>query len=265
MPTDEHTLTIPATDGRTIEELKADDSYEALTVHEISNGGMVSTEEGTGFGIPKEKLDEWRERTGKEPKAGMAIRLYPGGLGSRIHGVDLDGDEVYWETPAERVADRAEWLADYDRRQREEFAEEKEQLDRDYESLPDPLKKRIDRYRAEDEGFRITSEGYELFACVEAAKFAARAREAVADHRHDDRVDEFWSRTDRGEDKVWSGDRPEEPEVAWLIWAWALNSELFDYDYEEERRVLDHSPEHSGNTFGGAMMLAIGLIQGKEL
>ena len=42
--------------------------------------------------------------------------------------------------------------------------------DAKYEALPDPLKARIDRFRAESESFRVDSEGYEMMAVWDAPK-----------------------------------------------------------------------------------------------
>jgi hypothetical protein len=173
MPHEEQTITIPRTDGRTIEELKTADGYGEFTVERADyrdDGSVtITTTDGTGFGITAADLQNWKEArnggrggTVNDPpliEKGMTGRIYPRGLGL-IHGIDVDGTEVYWKTPAERAADRANWLAAYDRDQREEFAHERAKLDADYEALPPKLKARIDRFRAEDEGFRVTSESY---------------------------------------------------------------------------------------------------------
>jgi hypothetical protein len=48
------------------------------------------------------------------------------------------------------------------------FKTQQVQLDADYESLPQEFKSRIDRFRSRDPGFRIESEAYEMFICIQA-------------------------------------------------------------------------------------------------
>lgn len=255
--------------GKTIAEMKAADTYEETSIEKISQtddgGWSFTTTNSSGLGISREHMEAWIAQVKREPAKGMPIRIYPGGAGT-FHGVDIDGVEVFWRTPAERIAERARWLAEHDREQREEFVDQREQLDRDFEQLPDPLKLRIARFRRESPGFRIDSERYELFCCTEAAKFADRARRRVASGEDDQAVDEFWSSPELrakagGKDTVWA-DEPDHSEVRWLLWAWAINSKAYDYDYERQRDVLDHSEGHSGNTFGGAMQMARSLLEG---
>lgn len=262
------TLHMPALDDRTIQEMKAEDKPQVLTLEECSkerDGYGVRTEEGTGFGISEANMKGWRKRTGKKPEAGMRVHLYSGGLGSEFHGVDIDGEEVFWLTPAERVARRADWLANYDRRQREKFAEQREQLDADYEGLPPLLQDRIKQFR-EEEGFRAGWEGYEMFCCKEAAKFAEAARQAVEDGSYADEVDAFWALDDatRAQGGKVFEEEPKDPAERWLLWAWALNTETLDYDHDKQKKVLGSSSDHSGWTFGSACALAGWLLRPVE-
>lgn len=228
-------------DPRTIPEMKAADEWQEGPITEVTpygegDGWSVSFREemtskgpatypGTmGLGVPK--FD------GKpEPKVGDTLRVYGGGFGSTFHGIDINSVEVFWRTPWERMAKRVQWLADYDRRKREHFAAEKDELDRKFDALPDPLKRRIERFRGEDPAFRVESEAYELVACVDGAKIAAHLRYEV----------------DAGAD-------PGEAVKRFYDLGWERQKEL----------VPDLDEGHSGNTFGGACRLALALLRGDE-
>lgn len=238
-------LRIPPTDDQTIEELKqADLGYADLTLRSCE-GGSIQTEQGSGFGVEPEKLEAWRAKTGKEPEQGMALRLYSSmGL---IHGCDLDGVEIFWQTPAERVVERAKWLADYDRKQREKFAGEREKLDTNYMHLPPPLKARIDRFRQQP-GFRATAEGYEMFCCMEAMRFTKRAQRAAVDQENKEEMEAFWK--DPPDKDPWATE-PDSYAEAWFLWVVGA----------EQHRLLGADPEHTGNTFGAAIGMALELLR----
>lgn len=215
-------------DARTIAEMKAEDRYEDHVVKEVrgpSRGYFdVTCEDGIGLGVPK--------RRGKpEPKPGDAIRIYGQGFGFAFHGIDLNGVEIFWRTPWERLLERVKWLAEYDRRKRETFARSKPKMDAAFNALPDPLKRRIERFRREDPAFRIDSESYEMASCSDAPKIAEALRpeiEAGADPG--DAVERFHK----------------------LSWE------------EQKALVPKLSDGHSGNTFGGACRLALALLRGED-
>lgn len=265
--------------GLTIAEIKAQDKPNTGTLTEarldderdfLHVGYEGDDAWGNAAGISAERcpggvLPEWLvEAAKKDELVGKSITFYS--RGSQFHGVDIDGREVFYRTPMERDADRAVWLAEHDRENREEYAERKEQRDRDYEALPEPLKNRIARFRAADPAFRVESEGYELFCCVEAAKFVERARDAAAHGANRVAVEKFFAQPERKDgEKVWDGEHPEDPALAWLLWAWAVGSEGPDYDHDRQRELLDYSRDHSGNTFGGAMAMAGAILRGEEV
>lgn len=84
------TLEMPETDGRTIAELKAADTYSTYTLKSIE-GGSVSTKEGTGFFLSGEHLKAWEQRSGKRPEAGMEIRVYSGPSESSVERSEGQG------------------------------------------------------------------------------------------------------------------------------------------------------------------------------
>lgn len=65
---------------------------------------------------------------GHTPAPGQRVRIYEGGLHGRINGVDLDGEEVFYRTPAEDEAQFAE-LA---RREAARVRESNPNADEDY-------------------------------------------------------------------------------------------------------------------------------------
>jgi hypothetical protein len=255
--------------GMTIAEMKAEDDYDEHVIEEVNRNGdhtSITSEDGMGLG--------WnRERVGDEiydsvvPQKGSILRVYGSGLGYRFHGIDLDGQELFWETPMERDAERVRWMADDDRSHREEFAEEKPKLDKDFENLPAPLKARITRFREADPAFRVTSEAYELFACTEGAKFWRAALEAErGDYNHDE-VERFWADPEIREKEYGSDIKgtvyeedpgPENYAQRWLIWVWSRET-------DRQKELIDYDTGHSGNTFGGAMWLALALLRGDEV
>lgn len=267
--------------GMTIEEMKAADTFADEEIKVVTpsfdeggrlDGYTFTTAKGTGFGIYRSRAGDALDEI--KPNPGSTVRVYPGTLGN-VHGVDIDGVEAFWKTPMERDLERLEWLADHDRSQREEFAERKPKLDADFAALPDPLKARIQRFRDEDPGFRVTSESYELFCCVEAAKFAKAANKAANDNADALDVARFWGDENLRlaalsvsgiEESVWGVDPgPDKYAERWLLWAWALNTEAYDYDHARQFEALDAEAGHSGNTFGGAMMCALRLLRGDEV
>lgn len=246
-------------DGRTIGEMIAEDPHTEYRIEgaEFSGDGTtVNLGGGLSTFLP-----------GPEIKIGDTVWIYDGGdggWGSQRHGWALNGEIVEWKTPLERAADRLNWLVQRDRKKREQFVEERMKLDADFAALPTPLKERIERFRVEHADFRVDGERYELFCCTEAAKFAERARKAS--HRTRAEAERFWRspklRAAAG-GAIWD-DRPASADARWLLWAWALNSKAYDYNYKRQRRLLDSSDGHSGNTFGGSMHLALGLLENAQ-
>lgn len=218
-----------STDPRTITEMIEAEPYEVFTVEKAErskDGESTTVEFDGGLGTSLK---------GPEVKVGDTIWLYTGGrpaFGSERHGWALNGKVIEWQTPWERFAERVRWLADNDRRKREEFEKNREQMDARYEALPVAFKKRIDRFRAERADFRIDSEAYEMAAVVDGAKIAEHLRPKVPEGESaKDTVQAFY-------DLPWS---------------------------EQKALIPDLDDGHSGNTFGGACMLARADLDGEDL
>lgn len=224
-------------DTRLVHEMKAEDDWQEGTITEVtpySNGegwsvsfagdltsrGPLERIGTMGCGVPKIE--------GKpQPRVGGRLRIYGKGFGFQFHGIDLDGEEVFWRTPWERFAKRAEWLAQYDRERRERLAERGSTWAEQVLVLPEPLRKRIERFAAERRGFWLEDGGYELFCCTEAAKFA-----------------EFLT--------TWRTDLP------------SLDRVKAFQDDREAQKQAGMNDGHSGNTFGGACHLAYRLLEGLD-
>ena len=87
-----------------------------------------------------------------------------------------------------------------------------------------------------------------MFCCEQAAAFAGRACEVVAAEENGE-VEAYWAEAE---------DPPLTPELRWLVWWHRLNSEEFEYDYARQKELMPAmDSEHSGNTFGSAVNLAI--------
>lgn len=234
-------------DPRTIEEMIAEDSYEEVIVDKVRSpgepGGYWDVQWGNGTGTALKPPE------GVTISIGDRIRFYgwgAGSIGGKRHGWALNGHLIEWQTPWERFAERVQWLADYDRRKRENFAARKADLDAKYEALPAPLKARIDRFRAARRDFRIDSEAYEMAAVADAPKIARAIARA-----HGWSLDDELAVTDR------------------QVSATAIEAAVDAFralSYEQQQRMVpDLDPGHSGNTFGWATRLAYGLLVGEEL
>jgi hypothetical protein len=224
-------------DPRTIGEMIADDSYEIVTVTAVEHGKdgwhYITTDAGYTTGVQ-----------GAEPKAGDTVWIYDDGWGGNRHGWALNGKVIEWHTPWERFAERVRWLADHDRRQREDFARDRGKLDAKYEALPVPLKLRIDRFRRESPSFRVESEAYEMAAVGDAPKIA-RALATARGWALDDEL----AVADVGVSTE---------DITTAVKA------FYDLDYEAQKAMVPDLDEgHSGNTFGGAVSLASGLLTGQ--
>jgi hypothetical protein len=139
---------------------------EDYTIREVTKSKdwySISTTGSTCFGLKK----KW----GKVPKVGDIVTLHTKNF-SHIVGMDLNGERCFLFTEAELDQHRIEELARMEKEKMERFEREREQMDKDYEALPECFKKRIDRFRANNPDFRVDYEGYELFCCNEAVKIA---------------------------------------------------------------------------------------------
>lgn len=233
-------------------------SSEVVTKVEDSGDYWMIQCDSSGFGLKKSY--------GVVPKVGDTARTYVH-LGSSVHGIDINGVPVFFQTKAEIAVAHALWVENMHRERREEFEKAKPQLDADYDSLPQVFKDRIDRFRSANSDFRWEYEPYEMFTCTEAVKMAEAARKHVDDHTNDDEVNSFYADPKLlrlaayGSDKE-AVEEPENPYTRWLVWVDAVHSKAYDYDGKRQKRLTGLSDGHSGNTYGCAMYLARVYIEG---
>ena len=143
---------------------------------------MNSVEESIVKGVTESEthyyvsLDSsWSFRFSKEygltPKIGDKIKLHLTNA-TTIRGVDLNDIQIFYKSDEQLDQEHKEWCENYEKEKQERFEKEKDQLDSDYETLPDVFKQRIDRFRKNNPKFRVDYEGYEMFCCKEALKIA---------------------------------------------------------------------------------------------
>lgn len=106
------------------------------------------------------------------PKAGMKIRFFGAGLFTQIRGVVVDGVEVFYHTRDEQDELNRQGTIRREQHERDEFEKNREKMDAQYNALPEPLRRRIDKFRANNAEFRWKYEQYELFCCTQAVVIA---------------------------------------------------------------------------------------------
>ena len=189
-----------------------DREYEDVTIKTVDashDGYSLTRTDGWGFWIPNVP--------GVVPTPGSSARIYGRGVGYPFRGVDIDGREVFYRTPAEDDLHHRKQQAERDAERREQFlATGRAALDADYSALPPIFRRRIDHFREHGgKDWRWQYEAYEMVCCVDAVKIAAACPSGEA-------VRDFYA----------------------LSWG------------EQKARVPELSDDHSGNTFGMACRLA---------
>lgn len=212
---------------------EADAPYEDVAIVEIQStpdGWHCTGDSGWTMFVPSLPITLYG-RTLREPivpNVGDRMRLY-GSFGHEVEGIQINDAVVFYRDQAQREAHRRRWLEDHDARQRREFALSKPKLDADFDALPDVLKARIQRFRDENPDFRVKDESYELFVCTEAVKIADSLAGLVG------------------------GETPTPADVI---------KAFHDKPWQEQKQLVPALDEgHSGNTFGGACMLARALME----
>jgi hypothetical protein len=162
---------------------------------------------------------------GVEPKVGDVLTLF-GCMGYPFHGQALNGEMLWYLTPDEEEAKRQADAEAADAKRRAEFEDQRAQLDRDYDALPDTFKERIDKFRRTNPDFRWQFEGYEMGCCTDAVKVAS------------------WCSVNRIAEEDGS-----EPTAADNIIAF----QKLPWDEQKKAGVSDG---HSGNSFGFVIRLA---------
>lgn len=210
----------------------ADTAFDDLQLASVTpasdkSGWSVSSEDGVGCFVPRlvERVMVGAGHVTPEPQPGDTLRVY-GLLGMPMQGQVLNGHVIWYRTPEEREVHRQRQLEDYAAARRRRFDVERAALDAQYDDLPAPFRKRIDRFRSAKPDFRIDSESYEMFCLAQAALLAAHfgTEEAV---------------------RAWNAIR--------------------SYDEQMRQAPPGWSDEHSGNTAGAAVALACAVLRGEQV
>lgn len=110
---------------------------------------------------------------GVKPRVGDELTVHTkGGAFGTIRGMDLNGKKIFWKSDEQLEKERQEWLEENERKKQKENKENKSDMDERRNNLPECFKKRIDKFRENNERFRVDYEQYELFCCEEAIKIA---------------------------------------------------------------------------------------------
>lgn len=133
-------------------------------VTEYENWYEIS-QDGTCCGIKKEY--------GVIPKVGDKLTVHTkGGAFGTIRGMDLNGKKIFWKTDEELEAERVEWLRKNEEEKQQKYKENVSEMDKRYNALPKCFQERIDKFRSNNDRFRIDFESYELFCCEQAVLIA---------------------------------------------------------------------------------------------
>jgi hypothetical protein len=185
-------------------------------------------DEGDGrYGVLRE--DGWSLLVGPSdirPEAGDTMRCYGLGVGHVVRGIVIEGKgTVRYQTEAEARDQHRREQEERDAKRQRELEEQVADRDLRVRELPQPLRLRVERFQSARANWRRDFEPYEVFVCEEAAK--------IAQHFE-------------GENAVFRLNQ------------WA------DLEYADQQRELAVSDEHSGNTFGQAIVLARALLLGND-
>lgn len=107
-----------------------------------------------------------------EPKPGELMRCYGRGIGYTVRGVAIGGRTYRYKTEAEQEQAHQDYLAEQQRKKLDALERERPQRDREIAILPEPLRRRIERFQRTLPGWRAEHEPYEIFVCQQAMLIA---------------------------------------------------------------------------------------------
>ncbi len=160
--------------------------------------------------------------------------------GSQVVGVKLDGIIIMLKTEKDIKRERKEWLTEYHQKNLDTYNKNKDVWKQDINNLSFKLKKRMNRIIKENGGFKKAfvkhMASYELFCCVEADKLVTYFKTIL----------------------FCDGKKLEEDEIQKTYRDHIRNSS----DYVGMPKMSDN---HSGNTHGGSIHLAVGIALGMDV
>ncbi len=183
-------------------------------------------EQGWTLGLDGFGLFCPRDQCEQAPIVGETARVYGKGFGYVVRGIIIEG-RVYKYLSEEQEAERhAQWVAEEQAKRASEAARERAARDERRAALPEALRARLARFEARNPEWRRDFESYELFVCEEAALIARHFASDIEGLR------------------AFAGKPPEEQ--------------------GQTIPALKFS-EHSGNTWGAAMQIAMRLVMDPAL
>lgn len=148
---------------------------EIVSVEDCEDGFYIGFQYVSHFDNTLRTLYDWikkSERLGFVPLIGDSIKQYSDdkhfALGSRIRGMVIRDEIIFYRTPEEEEAHQQKLHEEYIVSQKNEFSRNKEKLDRDFESLPAIFQDRIRKFRLTNPDFRWQHESYEMMCCTQA-------------------------------------------------------------------------------------------------
>lgn len=120
-----------------------------------------------------------------KPQVGDTLINF-GDIGFPIWGQSVNGVIQWYKSPEEMELDRQKLLKQLEEERYERFLKEKDKLDKDFASLPEPFQKRIERFRKEDPKFRVSSEAYEMICLTDGVVIGEYCKDNNID------VDDFY-------------------------------------------------------------------------
>lgn len=153
--------------------MKTDNYQETRTITEVtkSKDWFSISMSGTCCGLKAEY--------GVKPKIGDELTVHTkGGAFGTIRGMDLNGKRIFWKTDEDLEAERFEWLRKNEEEKQQKFNDNVAEMDERYNSLPNCFQERINKFRYNNDRFRVDYESYELFCCEQAVLIADQCKTA---------------------------------------------------------------------------------------
>jgi hypothetical protein len=166
-----------------------------------------------------------RKEGGPTPAVGQQATIYGDGIGRPVRGVDLDGVELYYRTPEQEHEQHQEWCYDKAMGQTRDLVANEADRDRRIEALPDPFHRRFRRF------YLFKGVDWRIRFETYELFVCEEAVKFAAEFETEERL---------------------------LDWAKA------SYEIQRER-LPSLSNQHSGNTFGTAVMLAQTFLHEPEM
>jgi hypothetical protein len=136
-------------------------------VEDARDGWVVKCSEGWSLFVTNENC---RVR----PELGEAFLQFGRGIGHTVRGIVIGGRGYRYETKEQERERDAREAAQAKTRKRDEYEAKRSAFDARVAALPEPLRVRVERFRAVGgDEWRHEFEPYELFCCEQAAALAA--------------------------------------------------------------------------------------------